>query len=236
MPDADLATPLAAAAFALLGAGHCVAMCGGIAAALAVQAPDRSHAALHQLGKLIGYTLLGAAAGALGAGAFAAADLADAGRLLRGIAGLALALLGLRLLLALPAWPPLERLAARVWRGGLAPLAQRLARSGSPLAALGLGVVWGWLPCGLTWTALLGAATTGDAASGALLMAAFGVGTLPALGLGAWLLAAWRPQGMGWRRAAGALLVAAGLWTAWAPWSGGHAAHAHHAASGGLRR
>jgi sulfite exporter TauE/SafE len=133
--------------------------------------------------------------------------------------------------LALPAWPPLERLAARVWRSSLAPLAQRLARSGSPLAALGLGVVWGWLPCGLTWTALIGAATTGDAGSGALLMAAFGLGTLPALGLGAWLMAGRLPTGPQWRRAAGALLVAAGLWTALAPWSGRHAAHDHQAAS-----
>jgi sulfite exporter TauE/SafE len=234
MPAAELATPLAAMAFALLGAGHCVAMCGGIAAALALQAPDRSHAALHQLGKLIGYTLLGAAAGAIGAGAFAAADGVAAGQLLRGIAGLVLALLGVRLLLALPAWPPLERLATRVWRGSLAPLAQRLMRTRSAAGALALGVVWGWLPCGLTWTALIGAATTGHAASGALLMAAFGLGTLPALGLGAWLAAGWRPTGPGWRRISGALLFVAGLWTAYAPWSGAHAAHGaaheHHAA------
>lgn len=229
MPSAELATPLAALAFALLGAGHCVAMCGGIAAALALAAPDRRHALWHQAGKLLGYTLLGAIAGALGAGAFAAADVAEAGRALRGIAGLALALLGLRLLLALPAWPPLERLAARVWRTGLSPLAQRLVRSGSPAGALALGVVWGWLPCGLSWTALLGAATTGDAASGALLMAAFGVGTLPALGIGAWLLGGWRPAAPAWRRLAGALLVIAGLWAGAAPWLGAHAAHAGHA-------
>lgn len=225
MPGAEVATPLAALAFALLGAGHCVAMCGGIAAALALQAPDRRHALWHQLGKLLGYTLLGAAAGALGAGVFAAADIAEAGRVLRGIAGLALALLGLRLLLALPPWPPLERLAARVWRRGLAPLAQRLMRSGSVPGALALGVVWGWLPCGLSWTALLGAATTGDAASGALLMAAFGLGTLPALGIGAWLLGGWRPAAPGWRRVAGGLLLAAGLWTAVMPWLGSHHAH-----------
>lgn len=234
MPGAEVATPLAAIAFALLGAGHCVAMCGGIAAALALQAPARGHALWHQLGKLLGYTALGALAGMLGAGAFAAADVADAdaGRLLRGIAGLALALLGLRLLLALPSWPPLERLATRVWRGGLAPLALRLMRARSVPGALALGVVWGWLPCGLSWAALLGATTTGDAASGALLMAAFGLGTLPALGFGAWLLGGWRPVAPGWRRLAGALMLVAGLWTAAAPWSG--APHAHgpdHAAS-----
>lgn len=229
MPGAEVATPLAALAFALLGAGHCVAMCGGIAAALALQAPDRSHALWHQFGKLLGYTALGALAGALGAGAFAAADAAEIGRALRGIAGLALGLLGLRLLLALPPWPPLEALAARVWRGGLAPLAQRLMRARSAPGALALGVIWGWLPCGLSWTALLGAATTGDAASGALLMAAFGLGTLPALGIGAWLLGGWRPTAPGWHRLAGALLLAAGLWTATMPWLGEHQAHAGHA-------
>ncbi len=224
MPTAELATPLAAAAFALLGAGHCVAMCGGIAAALALQAPDRRHALYHQLGKMIGYIVLGAAAGALGAGAFAAAGLAELGPVLRGLAGAVLALLGLRLVLALPPWPPLERFAAQVWRGSLAPLAQRLVRARSALGALALGVLWGWLPCGLTWTALLGAATTGEAASGALLMAAFGLGTLPALGLGAWLTAGWRPTAPAWRRVAGVLLLAAGLWTAIVPWHGTHAA------------
>ncbi len=235
MAGAELATPLAALAFALLGAGHCMAMCGGIAAALALQAPDRRHALLHQIGKLLGYTVLGAAAGALGAGAFTAAEGVELGRLLRGIAGVALALLGLRLLLALPPWPPLERLAARVWRAWLAPIAQRLigssktAGSRGAAGALALGVVWGWLPCGLSWTALLGAATTGDAASGALLMAAFGAGTLPALGLGGWLAAGWRPSAPGWRRLAGALLLAAGLWTAVVPWYGTHADHAAHA-------
>ena len=55
-----------------------------------------------------------------------------------------------------------------------------------------------------------------------------GLGTLPALGLGGWFAAGWRPTAPGWRRVAGALLMAAGLLTAAMPWFGAHADHADH--------
>lgn len=228
MGGAELATPLAAAAFALLGAGHCAAMCGGIAAALALRAPSPRHALLHPLGKVFGYALAGALAGALGAGLIALGDAAALGRVLRTAAGLLIALVGLRILLDRPPWQPLERFALAVWRRTLAPLAERLAGGdGSAAAALALGALWGWLPCGLSWTALVAAAASGSAAQGALLMTAFGLGTLPALGLGALLFSGWRPAAPGWRRAAGALLVVAGLWTAAQPWLGASAGHVH---------
>jgi hypothetical protein len=51
----------------------------------------------------------------------------------------------------------------------------------SPLQALALGVIWGWLPCGLVYSTLAWAATAGDAVQSASLMLAFGAGTLPML-------------------------------------------------------
>jgi hypothetical protein len=228
MDPSALATPLGAFLFGLLGSAHCVAMCGGIAAALALRAPDPRHAFLHSLGRVLGYALAGAlvaglvALGARGLGL--AFDPAPIGFLLRLMtAGLFVAV-GLRLLLDRPPWRALERFGTRVWQSALAPLAQRVGRAEGPGAALALGVLWGWLPCGLSWTALLAAAATGSAASGALTMLAFGFGTLPAVGLGGWLfgrsttLAAPR-----WRRVAGALLVGLGLWVGWGAFVAPHA-------------
>jgi sulfite exporter TauE/SafE len=51
----------------------------------------------------------------------------------------------------------------------------------SPVQALGLGLIWGWLPCGLVYSTLALAATSGDALKSAALMLAFGAGTLPML-------------------------------------------------------
>jgi len=76
-------------------------------------------------------------------------------------------------------------------------------------------VLWGWIPCGLVYSVLLAAAVSGGAAEGALVMAAFGLGTLPAMVLataGAARLASLTRR-TGVRRAAGALVVLAGLWT-----------------------
>ena len=47
--------------------------------------------------------------------------------------------------------------------------------------ALVLGLVWGWLPCGLVYSVLVMSITTGNAIDGAILMLSFGVGTLPNL-------------------------------------------------------
>ena len=228
MNPAELATPLGAFLFGLLGSAHCVAMCGGIAAALALRAPDPRHAFLHSLGRVLGYALAGAlVAGLVALGAHGAGLVLDprpVGLALRGLTALLFVAVGARLLLALPPWRALERLGATVWQGGIAPLAQRVGRAEGPGAALALGVLWGWLPCGMSWTALLAAAAAGSAAGGALTMLAFGLGTLPAVGLGGWLfgrstaLAAPR-----WRRVAGALLIGVGLWAGWGALAAPHA-------------
>jgi sulfite exporter TauE/SafE len=232
MAPAELATPLGAFLFGVLGSAHCVAMCGGIAAALALRAPDPRHAFLHSSGRVLGYAIAGAlVAGAVAAGSrglalsFDPRPIALALRLTTAALFIAL---GARLLLERPPWRALEAVGARVWNGLLAPIAQRAGRREGRLGALMLGVLWGWLPCGMSWTALFAAATTGSALGGATTMLAFGAGTLPALGVGAWLIGGRtdllrRP---GWRRWSGALLIGLGLWSAWGAFAAG--GHAHH--------
>jgi hypothetical protein len=63
----------------------------------------------------------------------------------------------------------------------ISPLAQNLVPVTSLPRALGLGIVWGWLPCGLVYSVLLIAATSAKSADGAMIMVAFGIGTMPAM-------------------------------------------------------
>jgi len=195
MPGSEVAGPLSALAFALLGGAHCASMCGSIAGALALRADGARVVGLHHIGRVFAYVLLGTIVGAFGGLVFDQHSMAEAGKLLRGIAGGLMAAIGARLLLGFGPWAWLERFGIGFWRQTLAPLAARLTPAAGGTAASGslreltLGALWGFLPCGLTWTALLGAATTGSAVGGGLLLLAFGLGTLPALGIGAWLFA-----------------------------------------------
>ena len=100
----------------------------------------------------------------------------------------------------------------------------------TPLAALPLGMVWGWLPCGLVYSALALAVASGGPVQGALVMLLFGLGTLPSM-LAAGLLTArvrslTRP---GLRVAAGVLVLLLGVGSlgtlALRIAGGGHAGH-----------
>jgi uncharacterized protein len=107
----------------------------------------------------------------------------------------------------------------RLWRW-LAPLQRRLLPANTPSRQLGLGLLWGWLPCGLSATLLLAAWLSASAVQGGLIMAAFGTGTLLTLVPLSWsgsrlLLALDRPPA---RHLAGGLVMLAGLLTLAAPW------------------
>jgi hypothetical protein len=74
----------------------------------------------------------------------------------------------------------LEALGAALWRR-VAPLGRRFLPADTPARAIGAGAVWGWLPCGLVYSALALALVSGDTARGAMVMLAFGLGTVPNL-------------------------------------------------------
>ncbi|MBK6847933.1 MAG: sulfite exporter TauE/SafE family protein [Proteobacteria bacterium] len=172
----------------LVGSLHCVGMCGGFVAfyagAEAAGTPWLAHLAYNG-GRLLTYVGLGAAAGALGA----AVDLAGAGfdlpRLAGVVAGVLMLIWGLAMLGTLlgARWPALGL--ARRLSALLQPLVRRLGQRPPVLRALLLGTLTTLLPCGWLYAFVVAAAGTGSALRGAALMAAFWLGTVPALlGLG----------------------------------------------------
>jgi hypothetical protein len=235
-------TWLAAFGIGLVGSGHCLGMCGGIAGALGMSARQASpgaagaaaYALLFNLGRVGSYTLIGALAGWLGGSLGSSIDLPAWSALARSLTGLVMVAIGLQLALGWRLLAFVEHGGARVW-ARLAPLARRLMPARRPADALLLGMLWGWLPCGLVYSVLLMALVAGDPAGSAMLMAAFGIGTLPSMTATALASSRLNPASRpGLRRAAGALMIVFGLWTAAWPLShlggSGDGGHHHHAA------
>lgn len=200
----------------LFGSSHCIGMCGAIVVLFEGQvAAIRGQwlrRVLCNVGRLGFYAGLGAVAGLGGALVTRATGL-DAGlTILRFAAGLLVILIGCNLAFGWQALAVLERTGAGLWRR-LAPLTRHVLPVSTPARALGAGLLWGALPCGLVWSAAGMAATAGTAGGGALVMLAFWLGTLPALllaGASAARLAVWRRNGR-FRRFAGLLMIALGI-------------------------
>jgi sulfite exporter TauE/SafE len=107
------------------------------------------------------------------------------------LSGVVIVLVGLKVAFDLRMLLAIERMGASLW-SRIAPLAKGLVPVTNLPRALGLGLVWGWLPCGLVYSVLLIAATSADSRDGAMIMLVFGLGTMPAMimtGLGAARLA-----------------------------------------------
>jgi uncharacterized protein len=217
------------------GSAHCLGMCGGIATALGTASQGRPawQLLLYHGGRILSYSTAGAIAGALGAALGFAFAVAQWSAMLRLGTALIIILIGLDISLGASArtrWlrAP-ERWGAWLWRR-LAP-ARRLPMPSAPRArALLLGLLWGWLPCGLVYSVLLAAALAGGARGGALTMLGFGLGTLPAMSSLSYA-GSWLPHRDGLvARMLGALLVACGLWTAIVPVAmlRGSPQHQHH--------
>lgn len=211
------ATPLAGLLLGLAGSAHCVAMCGGVASALDRAATGEgwrriaAHA-LYGIGRVGSYAVLGAIVGA--AGHAVGAGLPPEFRVgMRWAVGLLLIGIGV----ALAGFRPLrgaERFGMSVWRR-LQPLSRFLMPLPAPLRTLGLGALWGFLPCGLVYGAAGVAAVTGTAASGATFMTAFGVGTMPAVfSLGVFASGFWASLKRAHLRKISAFaVVLCGVWT-----------------------
>jgi sulfite exporter TauE/SafE len=199
----------------LLGAGHCAGMCGGIVGALSLQSPQSGGVSLlvhlaYNLGRITSYAAAGLLAGALGQ---AAGDLLALQQGLYLFASLMLVVLGLYLLGATQTLTWLERGGQAVWQR-IQPLTARFLPVRGVAQALPLGMLWGWLPCGLVYSALTTALAAGSAGKGALLMLAFGLGTLPNLLLAGLLLVRFRrfAQARVTRMVSGLLVLGYGLY------------------------
>jgi sulfite exporter TauE/SafE len=200
----------------LLGGVHCVGMCGGIVAAFSFRAdgsvpPFRLHVA-YNAGRVLSYTLFGAMAGALG-GAVGLAKFLPVQILLYVLAQIVMILLGLYLAGWSRSVLVFERAGGALWRH-VKPAFQKLLPVATVPRALVAGMAWGWLPCGLVYSILVSALAAGSATSGAALMLAFGLGTLPNLlgmGLFARQIQPFMQQQWG-RRGAGLLVAGFGVW------------------------
>lgn len=173
----------------LLSALHCIGMCGGIAGAISYSLPrsvrDRSssyvgYQLLFNLGRISSYALAGALFGWVGGSLMHVAALGWLEHGMRLAAAVVLIGIGLYIGGWLPGLVVIERLGVPIWRR-LEPIRQRLLPVATPGGALVIGLVWGWIPCGLVYSMLIGAPAQGGAVSGALYMALFGLGSLPVM-------------------------------------------------------
>lgn len=175
-----------AAAFliGLLGGVHCVGMCGGIVGALTVQAQHRRHAwdlhLAYSAGRIASYAAAGAIMGMIGGAGLMFNQVLPVQMLLYVLANLVLVSLGLYLAGLGYQLTWLEALGARLWRR-VQPYSAKLVPADTAAKAFVLGMLWGWLPCGLVYSVLATALLSGGAGSGAAVMSAFGFGTLPNL-------------------------------------------------------
>lgn len=211
----------AAATTGLLGGAHCVAMCGGIATSFSAMRPKQafSTAVVVNLGRISGYALAGLVVGWLGGGLLKAFRLPWLGIGARVLLGVLLVLMALRLLNQGNKLSFLSKPAQAVWQT-LKPLHERLLPADSLGKLFVLGMLWGWLPCGLSTTMLATAWLQADPMLSALTMLTFGLATLvvmlPITYAGV-RLSAW-VQYKNLQRVGGTLLLLAGLITLATPW------------------
>lgn len=200
------------------GSTHCPAMCGGIVAALSMGSITPGTTSTRQvlpfvlaynLGRISSYVIAGMLAGGLGQ--LLASHLVEmhtARQVLFMIAAVFMFLLGLYISGWWRGLAKLEALGVYPWKY-IEPLGRRFLPVRNIPQAYLLGIFWGWLPCGLVYTALVWSLSSGGVFAGASLMLGFGLGTLPlmlAMGLGAGGLVR-RMQRYGFRRVAGVLLM-----------------------------
>lgn len=166
---------------------HCWGMCGGIMGALTFGLPDkvRSHrftlityVGIYNLGRITSYIFAGVIAGSISATLVSTLSIENGHLILRALAATVLIIFGLHLSGIFPRMQGLEFLGAIVWRR-LQPLTRKFFPVRTMQRAFCFGLIWGWLPCGLVYSALLWASSSGDPVSGGIYMFAFGLGTLP---------------------------------------------------------
>jgi sulfite exporter TauE/SafE len=220
-----------------LGSTHCIGMCGGIVGTLTVGVNRESMRSswsvvpflvAYNIGRITTYACLGAVLGFIGAQVLNAVPSYNARLVARLTSGGFMVALGLYLTGWWLGLGALERLGGRLWMR-IEPFGRRLLPVRHAGKAFLVGLVWGWLPCGLVYATAAWSLSAGSAGRGAALMAAFGLGTLPMLfALGAtarWLGAATRVPAV--RRAAGIVVLLFGAYTLWLAASPAGHEHVH---------
>ena len=169
----------------LLGAGHCIGMCSGIASALSFSInPEQKHGLLslllYNLGRITSYSI----AGFIFAASSSVLIIWMGGKesliYLRIIAAVMMLLLAFYIARLWNGLIIVERVGQFLWHF-IKPLAQYFLPLKHPALAFPLGFFWGWLPCGLVYSSLVWAISTANGLNGLVIMLGFGLGTLPAM-------------------------------------------------------
>ena len=207
-------TALAAGFF---GSPHCLGMCGGIVSALSFALAKQSPLQrlllqyFYHLGRLFSYSVLGLLVGFLGKGILS--PLVNS-KWPFALTSLMMITFGLYLTGWWRGLDKLEVFGAKIWQA-MTPLRQRFMPINSIPRALFAGMLWGFLPCGLVYSALALALTSASPLTASGTMLAFGLGTLPMMMLAGSTAGALKQklQQHGWRTANGLLIIAFGIWT-----------------------
>ena len=218
MPDSGF---LAVFLIGLLGGVHCAGMCGGIVSALSLQTPGATarsapawsiHLA-YNLGRISSYAVAGALIGALGSLGLLLNNWLPVQMSLYVVANLMMVALGLYLTGLTRTLAFTERAGQWLWQR-VQPATRRFLPVRGVAQAFPLGMLWGWLPCGMVYSVLAMTLLAGSAPRGAAIMLAFGLGTLPNLLLAGLLLVRFRSiiQGRALRLGSGLVVLAFGVW------------------------
>ncbi len=201
----------------LLGGVHCLGMCGSIVGMFTAQLPkDGARWPFHlaySSGRIASYAVAGALVGLVGQAGLLMRDEVPLQHLLYALSSLMLVALGLYLAGIWGVVRHIELAGRGVWQR-IQPYTRHFLPVNTVPRALGLGVLWGWLPCGLVYSLLVMALASGSAPQGALVMLAFGLGTLPnllAIGL-FWERCRHWVQAPRVRLAAGLIVMAFGIY------------------------
>ena len=173
--------------------GHCLGMCGGIVAIYSARQATQTPAGESQpgmmarivsflplhLGRITTYTFFGALIGLAGSLLDQAGGMMGWQGLFSVIVGIIMLLVSLSLMGVLP---PIEATLVTLTKGNTPVTRMRgLFSKRSFWSTLTLGILWGFLPCGLVFAMLVLAARVGTFWGGALTMLAFGLCTVPTL-------------------------------------------------------
>jgi sulfite exporter TauE/SafE len=211
--EAHAAFTLSAAFLAGLAGGvHCAAMCGPLVGIACSARSGRGEgrwlgrALGYNAGRIATYAGAGAITGAIGAGGLALRGDPVTQQALLAVMSASLLLLAAYVAGFKPLVRGIEAAGAVAWRR-IEPYSRRFLPATTPARAFGLGLVFGWLPCGMVYVMLIAALASADPLHGAAVMIAFGLGTLPNL-LAIW---AWFRYAAGWAKGRMARWLVAGV-------------------------
>jgi uncharacterized protein len=182
-------TYITAFTIGLMGGVHCVGMCGGIVGALSFATQQNKNAKktplftllfAYNFGRLFSYSMAGGVMGSVGWLLARWTDIHNMQLVMQLIAGVFMLMMGLYISGWWMGLVRLEKVGGMVWQY-IQPVALKILPVNNPWQAIGLGLLWGWLPCGLVYSVLIWAVSAGSFQQGALLMLCFGLGTLPNL-------------------------------------------------------